>query len=346
MARSRGWLCLVTAICIGADPTSTTPPKDGARGLQRFQQRRARAAAFALPMPRPLPLLGTTSHTGVIYAAVGIAALQDALYSGSKLGADANVTVFGDPATTLLCAEKVISPHWQCLDAISLLNRSQCFGCESCARLVAHTRWSTARSSKYSSGLPSGGLNRLVKLGSLLLAPYQNTFFFDADVVPCMSLGQLLRLMDAPRRSSSIWDAADLLAATNHMYNDKARTGRWAAHEKLGGTPMAWPYLNSGVILFRSDREPVQVALLQWLCSYCDDAQKGVPPGEDQPYLNAALYQGVRLHHLRVTALPPIWNPRRWEMRMPKITNHSAGCCKGSAYLDHGCQKPRRPEAK
>lgn len=283
-----------------------------------------------------LPALRMTNTTGVIYAAVGSGLVDDALFSASRLGAGADVTVFGDPETTSRCAEKA-PPHIQCVDAIAQLEHAQWFGCESCARLQGAQPLRT--SPWYSTGKPSGGHNRLVKIGSLLLAPYHTSFFLDADVVPCLPLRSLRRLMGAPG-GSSIWDAADLLAATNRMYNDYARTSRYPGHQKLGGTPVAWPYLNSGVILFRPDRAPVQAALRQWLCGYCDGAQKDQLPGEDQPYFNAALYRGASMHHLRVIALPPTWNPRNWDMVIPRITNHSKGCCKGSAYLDHGCRKP------
>ena len=174
--------------------------------------------------------LRMTNTTGVIYAAVGSGLVDDALFSASRLGAGADVTVFGDPETTSRCAEKA-PPHIQCVDAIAQLKHAQWFGCESCARLQGAQPLRT--SPWYSTGKPSGGHNRLVKIGSLLLAPYHTSFFLDADVVPCLPLRSLRRLMGAPG-GSSIWDAADLLAATNRMYNDYARTSRYPGHQKLG----------------------------------------------------------------------------------------------------------------
>ena len=100
-------------------------------------------------------------------------------------------------------------------------------------------------------------------------------------------------------------------------------------------TPRAWPEINSGVMVYRSNDRSKEL-VENWLANYIDDCRfvnfsLDITSGQDQPTFRTSLFDAVTTG-MRFYPLPPIWNTRAWR---PNLTGmdyyhkkpYEANCC-------------------
>lgn len=170
----------------------------------------------------------------------------------------------------------------------------------------------------------------LAKIQSLLLSPYDDTLFLDADTRPCRSLEQLFELL-----GDMNFDV---------MITQNVKPGFKRLGDVLPGVPLGWPEVNSGVMLVKTDKPNVRDVIEEWKRKY---REGGVE--HDQPSLRAVLYEATRDERVTMYVLPAIWNMRAWRKFLvyptlpATISWHQANrCCFNATFvdiiIDHKCK--------
>jgi len=194
---------------------------------------------------------------------------------------------------------------------------------------------------------------RVYHIAARLATPYKDTIFMDADVYPCLPLEKLWRVLDADVPGRGLLDVYDVMAAyeSNSISRHKGIYHGSNIHDaaqkinrtweqkhfnyKPTKTPRAWPEINSGVMVYRSNDRSKEL-VENWLANYIDDCRfvnfsLDITSGQDQPTFRTSLFDAVTTG-MRFYPLPPIWNTRAWR---PNLTGmdyyhkkpYEANCC-------------------
>jgi len=104
-------------------------------------------------------------------------------------------------------------------------------------------------------------VSRMVKIISLMAAPYEYSLYLDSESYACKSLPELFRHAGG----FGFLDTTDLAIAINHIGSwSFSRGALWDRY----GVPSGWTELNSGVIFVSPRREGVHEVLCEWLVVY------------------------------------------------------------------------------
>mmetsp|Transcript_52157 Transcript_52157/g.145560 ORF Transcript_52157/g.145560 Transcript_52157/m.145560 type:complete len:342 (+) Transcript_52157:70-1095(+) len=272
---------------------------------------------------------------GVVYASIGKKYLAMALLSAYSLRSDMVRFNLADDLELALCenATRHLGRKWECFD----VRQSQAYLEHAACLADATAQDKILGRSDY--------MSRVLKLLSILDAPFEVAMFLDSDTKPCHALSELLAAHGL--NSASAFSTYDVLIgyarkATNPFSRVEGMQPLPLIHKLKGGhegIPFAFGEPNSGVILYRADRLVVTRMLKDWLRRYCNDIS-GKSHHKDQPLLRTALWQSQKKHGLRVMRLLPEWNMKGWRTFMP--TDRS--CCAPDAtrtglriIIDHDC---------
>src|SRR5687767_7026541 len=131
------------------------------------------------------------------------------------------------------------------------------------------------------------------KVAYIPQSPYDCTLFIDADTYICDDLSELFSLLD----QFDLAVAHDTFRIYVEDY-DKLQ-------EYLHATPISFPMLNTGVILFKKS-ERVENFFQSWMTLHRRNLTIALRGGTDQPAFREALYHS----DMRFTILPPEYNCR------------------------------------